>query len=256
MTTAVGGSPEARAPFIRDHGPDAARQPDRLRERWMRRPEFTIRARGAAAAAAARRYVRETPSTRPRPPSTRDGPTRARRRRDPESTQRHRRQHTLSPLKNAGGFLSLTGLKSSETLLGRNCGFLQGPRTDARAVAKIRDAIKSGRDVQIVLLNYKIDSTTFWNHFFIASRCVDDKGDGHNFLGSRSRSRSAWPWASSRTPRARPNNRRRARPSRPRRRRRRRSWLRRGHPARARRDAHSILPVPEKNRRYLCFPPF
>ena len=80
-----------------------------------------------------------------------------------------------------GGFLSLTGYKL-EQVLGRNCRFLQGPRTDARAVAKIRDAIKSGRDVQIVLLNYKIDSTTFWNHFFIAA-LRDDKGDVVNFLG-------------------------------------------------------------------------
>ena len=77
-------------------------------------------------------------------------------------------KHTPSPRKNTGGFLSLTGYKL-EQVLGRNCRFLQGPRTDARAVAKIRDAIKSGRDVQIVLLNYKIDSTTFWNHFFIAA---------------------------------------------------------------------------------------
>ena len=88
---------------------------------------------------------------------------------------------TPSPLKTTGGFLSLTGYKL-EQVLGRNCRFLQGPRTDARAVAKIRDAIKSGKDVQIVLLNYKIDSTTFWNHFFIAA-LRDDKGDVVNFLG-------------------------------------------------------------------------
>ena len=96
-------------------------------------------------------------------------------------TRRHRHQNTPSPRKNTGGFLSLTGYKL-EQVLGRNCRFLQGPRTDARAVAKIRDAIKSGRDVQIVLLNYKIDSTTFWNHFFIAA-LRDDKGDVVNFLG-------------------------------------------------------------------------
>lgn len=81
----------------------------------------------------------------------------------------------------SGGFSSLTGYKL-EQVLGRNCRFLQGPRTDARAVAKIRDAIKHGNDVQIVLLNYKIDSTTFWNHFFIAA-LRDDKGDVVNFLG-------------------------------------------------------------------------
>ena len=97
-------------------------------------------------------------------------------------TRRHRRfSERTQPLKNTGGFLSLTGYKL-EQVLGRNCRFFQGPRTDARAVAKIRDAIKSGRDVQIVLLNYKIDSTTFWNHFFIAA-LRDDKGDVVNFLG-------------------------------------------------------------------------
>ena len=125
--------------------------------------ELTIRERRTAA-----RYARATPSTRsgglPAPP-----------------TRRHRHQHTPSPQNHAGGFLSLTGYKL-EQVLGRNCRFLQGPRTDARAVAKIRDAIKSGRDVQIVLLNYKIDSTTFWNHFFIAA-LRDDKGDVVNFLG-------------------------------------------------------------------------
>ena len=81
----------------------------------------------------------------------------------------------------SGGFLSLTGYKL-EQVLGRNCRFLQGPRTDARAVGKIREAIKHGTDVQICLLNYKIDSTTFWNHFFIAA-LRDDNGDVVNFLG-------------------------------------------------------------------------
>mmetsp|Transcript_4310 Transcript_4310/g.12748 ORF Transcript_4310/g.12748 Transcript_4310/m.12748 type:complete len:182 (+) Transcript_4310:2-547(+) len=81
----------------------------------------------------------------------------------------------------SGGFLSLTGYKL-EQVLGRNCRFLQGPRTDARAVARIRDAIRGGQDVQVCLLNYKIDSTTFWNHFFIAA-LRDDKGEVVNYLG-------------------------------------------------------------------------
>jgi len=48
----------------------------------------------------------------------------------------------------SSGFLSLTGYKL-EQVLGRNCRFLQGPRTDARAVSKIREAIRNGTDVQI-----------------------------------------------------------------------------------------------------------
>ena len=139
-------------------------------------PEGSPRHRDAVDAASA--HTR-TPSPRPGEHASVLGSRRWRM----GGTRRHRspREHTPSPRKHAGGFLSLTGYKL-EQVLGRNCRFLQGPRTDARAVAKIRDAIKSGRDVQIVLLNYKIDSTTFWNHFFIAA-LRDDKGDVVNFLG-------------------------------------------------------------------------
>ena len=127
----------------------------------------------------AARYAGEAPSTPPRPHETVPHAHAV----APESSRRWRGGHPYAAATSthAGGFLSLTGYKL-EQVLGRNCRFLQGPRTDARAVAKIRDAIKSGRDVQIVLLNYKIDSTTFWNHFFIAA-LRDDKGDVVNFLG-------------------------------------------------------------------------
>ena len=79
------------------------------------------------------------------------------------------------------GFLTLTGY-SLDQVLGRNCRFLQGPATDPRSVAKIRKAIEGGYDVSVCLLNYKIDATTFWNHFFIAA-LRDGKGSIVNFVG-------------------------------------------------------------------------
>ena len=79
------------------------------------------------------------------------------------------------------GFLSLTGY-TLEQVLGRNCRFLQGPDTDPRAVDKIRKGIEKGEDTTVVLLNYRIDGTTFWNQFFVAS-LRDGEGNIVNYLG-------------------------------------------------------------------------
>jgi PAS domain-containing protein len=48
----------------------------------------------------------------------------------------------------SGGFLELTGYDLGQ-ILGRNCRFLQGPRTNAAAVEKIRKGISEGNDVQV-----------------------------------------------------------------------------------------------------------
>eukprot|EP01040_Poterioochromonas_malhamensis_P014526 gene14526-16083_t len=65
------------------------------------------------------------------------------------------------------GFLKLTGYEMAE-VLGRNCRFLQGPKTDQREVAKMKDAIIDGRDITVVLLNYRKDGKTFWNQIQLA----------------------------------------------------------------------------------------
>ena len=59
-------------------------------------------------------------------------------------------------------FLRTTGYDWEE-IRGRNCRFLQGPQTDAAAVAAIRTALQSQSAIRIELLNYRKDGTPFRN---------------------------------------------------------------------------------------------
>ncbi|KAK1282700.1 Protein TWIN LOV 1 [Acorus calamus] len=63
------------------------------------------------------------------------------------------------------GFLGLTGYAEAE-VLGRNGRVFQGPKTNRRSVAAIREAIREERTVQIGLLNYRKDGTPYevWFH--------------------------------------------------------------------------------------------
>ena len=55
-----------------------------------------------------------------------------------------------------------------EEVIGRNCRFLQGPKTDQAQVQKIRDAIEKEDEVCVVLLNYTKTGDTFWNKLYIS----------------------------------------------------------------------------------------
>lgn len=59
-------------------------------------------------------------------------------------------------------FRALTGYEEEE-VLGLNCRFLQGPRTDPRAVARIREGLRTQDVVIVELINYRKDGTPFWN---------------------------------------------------------------------------------------------
>ncbi|WP_462381225.1 histidine kinase famiy protein [Pseudomonas sp. Marseille-QA0892] len=72
-------------------------------------------------------------------------------------------------------FTELTGYTLDE-LLGQNCRLLQGPETDPDAVAQVREAVEKQYEIQIELLNYRKDGSTFWNGLFV-SPVYNDAGE-------------------------------------------------------------------------------
>jgi PAS domain S-box-containing protein len=59
-------------------------------------------------------------------------------------------------------FLNLTGFEADE-VLGRNCRFMQGPDTSPDAVRRLREGLARQETVDVELLNYRKDGSTFWN---------------------------------------------------------------------------------------------
>ena len=82
------------------------------------------------------------------------------------------------------GFERMTGYQVSE-VLGRNCRFLQGPDSDAGAVAEIRSALAECRECVVEILNYRRDGTTFWNRLSITP-VRDGSGEVTHFIGVQS----------------------------------------------------------------------
>lgn len=80
-------------------------------------------------------------------------------------------------------FRRLTGYSEQE-IVGNNCRFLQGPKTDPDAVARLRDAIKNEDVVVVELLNYRKNGTTFWNALHVGPIYNDD-GELVYFFGSQ-----------------------------------------------------------------------
>nr|AML76934.1 putative LOV domain-containing protein [Ehretia acuminata] len=81
----------------------------------------------------------------------------------------------------SSGFFTMTGYSSKE-VIGRNCRFLQGPDTDQNEVAKIREAVRTGKSYCGRLLNYKKDGTPFWNMLTVTP-IKDDTGRTIKFIG-------------------------------------------------------------------------
>jgi len=80
-------------------------------------------------------------------------------------------------------FRRLTGY-SEEEVIGRNCRFLQGPKTDPEPIARIREAIAHEDVVVVELLNYRKNGTTFWNALHLGP-IYSDKGELVYFFGSQ-----------------------------------------------------------------------
>jgi len=80
-------------------------------------------------------------------------------------------------------FRRLTGY-SEEEIVGRNCRFLQGPKTDPEPITRIREAIANEDVVVVELLNYRKNGTTFWNALHLGP-IYNDKGELVYFFGSQ-----------------------------------------------------------------------
>lgn len=78
-------------------------------------------------------------------------------------------------------FLNMTGYTLNE-ILGRNCRFLQGKKTDPAHVYRLRLCIQEGSDCHVCLLNFKKDGTPFYNRLFMTA-LRDKKGRIKNYLG-------------------------------------------------------------------------
>lgn len=80
-------------------------------------------------------------------------------------------------------FQRLTGYDRAE-IIGRNCRFLQGAETDLDAVAQLRKSIAEASPINIDLLNYRKDGSSFWNSLFV-SPVHSEGGDVHYYVASQ-----------------------------------------------------------------------
>ncbi|KAF1984235.1 hypothetical protein K402DRAFT_395896 [Aulographum hederae CBS 113979] len=68
--------------------------------------------------------------------------------------------------------------------IGRNCRFLQGPRTNPHSVARIRAAMEAGKEHSETFLNYRRDGSPFLNLLMIAP-LFDSRGALRYFIGAQ-----------------------------------------------------------------------
>jgi len=80
-------------------------------------------------------------------------------------------------------FLRLTGYQREE-VIGRNCRFLQGPETDPRDIARLRDAIGRRAQIEMEIINHRKDGSRFHNRVLI-SPVFDEEGHLSYFFASQ-----------------------------------------------------------------------
>jgi two-component system sporulation sensor kinase C len=78
-------------------------------------------------------------------------------------------------------FEAMTGF-SLEEVQGKNCRFLQGAERDQPAIALLREAIKFGREITVVLRNFRKDGSPFWNELSL-SPIRSREGQVTHFVG-------------------------------------------------------------------------
>ena len=69
-------------------------------------------------------------------------------------------------------------------LIGRNCRFLQGPRTSPHSVRRLAKASSDGREHTEIFVNYRRDGSPFLNLLMIAP-LMDSRGNIRYFIGAQ-----------------------------------------------------------------------
>ncbi|KAL9108183.1 MAG: hypothetical protein Q9227_007038 [Pyrenula ochraceoflavens] len=69
-------------------------------------------------------------------------------------------------------------------VIGRNCRFLQGPKTVGAAIRRLKQALDTGHEISETVLNYRRDGTPFLNLLMIAP-LHDDKGNVRYYIGAQ-----------------------------------------------------------------------
>ncbi|MCA3417115.1 MAG: PAS domain-containing protein, partial [Roseomonas sp.] len=70
-------------------------------------------------------------------------------------------------------FYRITGYPEEE-VIGRNCRFLQGPATNPRHIRAIREAIESGKPIDVEIVNHRKDGSRFINELHLSPIFGDD----------------------------------------------------------------------------------
>ncbi|KAL8941867.1 MAG: hypothetical protein Q9211_001638 [Gyalolechia sp. 1 TL-2023] len=69
-------------------------------------------------------------------------------------------------------------------VIGRNCRFLQGPKTDRNTIARIKEAVRTGQESFETVLNYRRDGSPFMN-LVMTAPLYDNRGTVRYFIGAQ-----------------------------------------------------------------------
>ncbi|KAK8239951.1 PAS domain-containing protein [Phyllosticta capitalensis] len=87
-----------------------------------------------------------------------------------------------NPIVYASEGFHTTTLYGRDFVLGRNCRFLQGPKSSRATISRIGAAVRNGQEQSELLLNYRRDGSPFLNLCLIAP-LHDNRGNVRYFIG-------------------------------------------------------------------------